>query len=490
MTEFSSNEGQALGQLVLEALESLEDDALLIVDAQGSPRFSNPAALALFGQGGPKDAIWETGESPIAASLAGRSLRDIPFLLRSGDHPQGLPLLTTNVPLRGGGSLLAFRKRPSSVRALQEAEGRLRAILDNIQDRAWLKDKEGRFLDVNQFHCAIRGVPRHEWIGKTDYDVFPKDLADRFRADDAEVMRSRQQCTFEENLVDIDGQERWLETIKTPVFGEQGEVIGTTGTARDITLRKEAERILRQSNEQLEQRVAERTRELAKAHENLMRKERLAVLGQLAGGVAHQIRNPLAAIMNTVSLLGHHLARDSHPDVHEALSIIREEIRHADVIIAGLLDFARIRAPHRNPTALTDLVERTLLAEEIPNSIEVHRRFDDRPVIPIDTDLIQSALSNLIRNAVEAMPKGGVLELGVSSTAEHATISVRDTGPGIPPDRRPLLFEPLHSTKPTGLGLGLLTARTFVEAHGGRLHSVEVPEGAYFELHLPVRVES
>lgn len=375
--------------------------------------------------------------------------------------------------------MLELRARPSPEKALQEAEGRLRAILDNIQDRAWLKDKEGRFLDVNRFISATRGVPREKWIGLTDYDLYPRDLAERFRADDAVVMNSRQQRTVEEKVVDIDGAERWLETIKNPVFGENGEVIGTTGTARDITQRKEAERLLRESNEELERRVAE-------AQESLMRKERLAVLGQLAGGVAHQIRNPLGAIVNSVALLEHMLDRD-RPEVTRALSMIREEVRHADVIIAGLLDFARVRAPNRSLASLADLVERALIGQSIPDEIEIRRRFEPVSTVLVDADLIQSALSNLIRNAVEAMPKGGVLELCVRASADEAVIAVRDTGPGISPDRRPLLFEPLHSTKPTGIGLGLLTARTFVEAHGGRLGLVDIPQGACFEMRFPLK---
>ena len=179
-----------------------------------------------------------------------------------------------------------------------EGERQRQAILDNIPDIAWLKDREGRFLAVNQPFATMAGKACPEdVVGLTDYDVWSADLAARYRTNDEEIMRSGETLRVEEPFVDAHGREGWVETLKTRIVGDAGEVLGTTGIARDITERKRAEAVMRQTYDEIERRVAERTAELARAQEELVRKERLAVLGQLAGGVAHQIRNPLAAIM-------------------------------------------------------------------------------------------------------------------------------------------------------------------------------------------------
>jgi signal transduction histidine kinase len=221
---------------------------------------------------------------------------------------------------------------------------------------------------------------------------------------------------------------------------------------------------------------------------SLVRKERLAVLGQLAGGVAHQIRNPLAAIMNATYVLKRHLAPGQHPHVDDAIRIIHDEVRHANVIITGLLDYARVRAPDRQPTSLPDLLGRVLAVEAIPEGIEVECAIGELPIVDVDVDQIHGAIFNLVRNAVEAMPNGGKLAIAMNVEGDAILISIMDTGPGISVQVRDHLFEPLRSGKPMGIGLGLVTARTFVEAHGGRIDSREVPKGACFEIRLPLAV--
>lgn len=130
--------------------------------------------------------------------------------------------------------------------AMQEKESQQRALLNNIPDMAWLKDIQSRFIAVNEPFARSCGCAPEGLIGKTDWDVWPKDLAERYRADDIEVMVSRKGKTVEEPLVDADGKIQWTETIKTPIFNEHEEVIGTTGIARVITERKIAEKELRQ----------------------------------------------------------------------------------------------------------------------------------------------------------------------------------------------------------------------------------------------------
>ena len=131
--------------------------------------------------------------------------------------------------------------------ALEEERRQKEAILNNIPDMAWLKDKEGRYLLVNEPFAGAAGVSLQEMVGKNDLDIWPLDLAEKYRADDLEVMRTGNRKCFEELLTDSEQRTIWIETIKTPILDDKQEVIGTTGIARDITPRRQMEEILRES---------------------------------------------------------------------------------------------------------------------------------------------------------------------------------------------------------------------------------------------------
>jgi PAS domain S-box-containing protein len=135
-------------------------------------------------------------------------------------------------------------------RRLQRTLIRQNAILDNIPDMAWLKDKEGKFLAVNGPFARARGIAREELLGKTDFDFWPKELAERYRDDDEQVMKTGKRKSIEETLVHTEGRDVWIETVKSPIYDENGEVMGTTGISRDITERK-------QMAEELKRRLGE-----------------------------------------------------------------------------------------------------------------------------------------------------------------------------------------------------------------------------------------
>jgi signal transduction histidine kinase len=229
-----------------------------------------------------------------------------------------------------------------------------------------------------------------------------------------------------------------------------------------------------------------RTAELAAAQAELVRSERSALLGQLAGGLAHQIRNPLAAIMNATFILARHLPPGTHTNVDGSIEIVRDEIRHANRIITALLDFARVRALSRQPTCIEELVEDVLATPSISETIRVERSLMQRTVLDVDVDQLREAVLNIVRNALEAMPDGGTLGVRIDLGDRELALSITDTGVGIASEVRAHLFEPLRSTKPLGVGLGLVKARTIVEAHGGRVVHVPVPVGARFEIRLPM----
>jgi diguanylate cyclase (GGDEF)-like protein/PAS domain S-box-containing protein len=154
---------------------------------------------------------------------------------------------------------------------LLKSELQQKAILNNIPDIAWLKDKESKYVAVNEAFAGACGLKPEEVVGKTDLDIWPRDLAQKYRADDREVMESGKRKLIEELLSDKTNKVSWIETIKTPIYNDKGEIMGTTGIARDITERKQLEERLRHARAELEIRVKVRTAELTKANEDLQK---------------------------------------------------------------------------------------------------------------------------------------------------------------------------------------------------------------------------
>jgi PAS domain S-box-containing protein len=361
-------------------------------------------------------------------------------------------------------------------------------VIDRIAGPVFVKDRASRFVVLNRALCDMAGFPRAEMLGKTDHDFFPKSEADYFRQKDLEVLESGAEVVIEqEPITDASGHKHVLATTKVPLFGRAGDVTHVVGVIHDITRLKAAEEALRVANEQLELRVRERTAALEVAQDELVRKERLAVLGQLAGGLAHQIRNPLGAIANATSILDAALKGISVPhDARRALGVISEETWSANRIITDLLDFARVRPAQPVRADVRELLAQVIAAERIPSAIELRSEAHDLPDVAIDVHQVRDALENLVRNAVEAMPTGGVLTVDARRDGSSVVVRIADTGSGIPDAIRSRLFEPLVTSKPYGMGLGLPTAKALIENQHGALAVVPVARGACFEVRLPI----
>jgi PAS domain S-box-containing protein len=364
----------------------------------------------------------------------------------------------------------------------------LAAIIDHVAHPIFVKDRTHQFVLVNRALSQMVGVPEAALLGKTDHDFFPREQADFFLLKDQEVLDQGHEVFIEqEPLTDMQGGRHILTTTKMPLRDSSGTVTHVVGIIHDITRLKEAEEALRLSNEQLDRRVQERTVELAAAQAELVRKERLAVLGQLAGGLAHQIRNPLGAIVNAASLLQRTVGEGTSPQAREALRMLHEEAWRANRIITDLIDYARVRPPARSRVDVRELLEQSVRAQQLPQNIEIRWDLPDPLLhIAIDSEQVLGALGNLIRNAAEAMPGGGTLTLGARRTGEQLCISVHDTGPGLRDEVKERLFQPLVTSKALGLGLGLPTARALVENQGGTLSCLRSDgRGTLFEVLLP-----
>ncbi|MBI4387335.1 MAG: HAMP domain-containing protein [Elusimicrobia bacterium] len=242
----------------------------------------------------------------------------------------------------------------------------------------------------------------------------------------------------------------------------------------------------------LERRVDARTRELKAAQDELIKKERLAAIGQMASVVGHEIRNPLAVINNSTYFIKTKLAADSagiDPKITKHISIIESEIKQANGIINEILTFSRERPLKPVVLAVNNFLEEILAIHPFPSHIQVVREFDPRnPVLHIDPDEMRQAVRNLIGNAVEVMPQGGALKIMTEVLeGRWARISVKDSGPGIPADVLERIFAPFFTTKARGTGLGLAVVRKVVDRHQGKVDvETEIGKGSTFKIYLPL----
>jgi signal transduction histidine kinase len=247
--------------------------------------------------------------------------------------------------------------------------------------------------------------------------------------------------------------------------------------------REYAMSLVRMRTGELEQSLTE----LADAHEQLVRSERLAAIGQLASTIGHELRNPLAVLSNSMFLLRSDFGPAPSEQAQRHLSTAEREISAATVIVSDLLEYARQREPVRADVDLAELVDEVLHVVPAPGDVQVARELPESGVVAnVDRDMLRQVLLNLVGNAYQAMPEGGTLTIGLTAAGGAIQIRVRDTGTGISDDVRTRLFEPFFTTKPRGVGLGLAVAKRVGEAHGGAITVDSAPElGAEFSITLP-----
>lgn len=245
----------------------------------------------------------------------------------------------------------------------------------------------------------------------------------------------------------------------------------------------------------LEKRVDARTRELKAAQDELIKKERLAAIGQMASVVGHEIRNPLAVINNSIYFIKTKLGQAAEPDpkIAKHIKIIESEIQQANGIINEILTYSRQRELKPERVLLNSWLEEMLSVYPFPPHITLDKILDPaNPPVDIDVVEMQQAVRNLIGNGIEVMPAGGTVRIRTQLTEPGVVcIEVGDTGPGIPPDVLDKIFAPFFTTKARGTGLGLAVVRKVIDRHNGKV-DVEsvVGKGTTFRLYLPVATKA
>ena len=244
----------------------------------------------------------------------------------------------------------------------------------------------------------------------------------------------------------------------------------------------------------LAEELAETNRQLKLAEAEARRSERLAALGQMSAGLAHEIRNPLGVIKGSAETLNKRLA-SSDPVAVELAGYISSEVNRLNSIVTRFLDFARPHEIEKHPAEIVPLIERALKAahDRWPEAkVEVDRKFAEGiGPIAVDAERCEQVFTNLVMNAYEAMsPEGGTLHVSIESGPTHGLqgvqVMIEDSGPGVPAELREQIFNPFFTTKKTGVGLGLSIVSKIVDDHGGWIRVESEPgHGARFRIFLP-----
>ena len=347
---------------------------------------------------------------------------------------------------------------------LAESENQLRLMADSLPALISYVDSEHRYRFNNKAYEEWFGQPRSEILGRHVREVLGEPTYQRIRRH-VEATLSGETRSYEDELPYRSGGTRYVRATYVPDFGEHGQVKGMFALVSDITEHKRME-------------------------ERLLKTERLAGIGETAAMVGHDLRNPLQGIGAAAYALRERLGSRIDEKTRELIRLIETGVEYSDRIIQDLLDYSGEIQLQLQVTTPRSIARDALQQIKMPDNVRVSDLTTDEPKLEVDPAKMQRVFTNIIENAIHAMPTGG--EITVSSKKSNSAVEFRftDTGPGIPEEMMQELWRPLVTTKAKGMGLGLAICRRIVEAHDGSI-SVEttVGHGTTFMLTLPIKPE-
>ncbi len=375
--------------------------------------------------------------------------------------------------------------------ALRESEERFRKIFESANDSLIYLDRSGRILDVNEKAVKVFGGSKEELLGKHFTKVGILSLRDmpKLLSNFARILRGKE-AYVSLRITNKKGQEIYLE-CSSSIMKIDDKFVGILVIARNITERKQMEKKLEEYSQHLEEMVEKRTRQLKEAQEQLIKSERLAAIGQVAAMVGHDLRNPLTGISGATYYLKTKLGPEMNEKLKEMLELIEKDVEHANEIIKDLMEYSKEIKLELTETTPRTIVKETLFLIEIPDNVQVLDSTQNEPKVKIDLEKVIRVFSNLIKNAVDAMPNGGKLTITSKESDGNVEITFADTGTGMTKEVMGKIWTPFFTTKARGMGLGLPICKRIVEAHGGNI-SVEstVGKGTTFTVILPIEPKS
>jgi PAS domain S-box-containing protein len=372
----------------------------------------------------------------------------------------GLPILI--------GMGVDITERKGMENALRETRDYLESLLNYANAPIIVWDPGFKITRFNRAFEHLTGYEAEEVLGKHLSLLFPQQSREESLTEIQHTSAGEHWEVVEIPILRKDGDVRTVLWNSANIYGEDEKTLmATIAQGMDITERKKLE-------------------------EKLKRSERMAAIGETAAMVGHDLRNPLQAIVGFIGLAEEQLKAVRSPPakkqkIIEPLKAINQQALYMNKIVLDLQDYARPLEPELKETHLLDLVNEVLSSMQIPPAVKTSLLIPDNfPKIPIDVTLIMRALTNLFRNAVEAMPEGGKLTIKAYQARGEVSIEIMDTGTGIPKENIPRLFTPLFTTKAKGQGFGLPVCKQIIEAHGGSIKvKSQLGKGSTFTLKIP-----
>lgn len=377
-----------------------------------------------------------------------------------------LGLLASRINAMSGSMQLFMSQLRESAEELRSTKQYLESFVNHTSDAIHVADLQGRVTQVNHAFEAMYGWRADEIIGLPLCNV-PAEFKKEYREVFETVLQGGSAADLETVRNTKDGRRIDVSLTVSSIRDEAGAIVAVATISRNITARKQTEEVLRRS-------------------------EKLSVVGQLAAGVAHEIRNPLTTLRGFVQLLQ---KQGNLPAPH--LEIMLSELDRINYIVGELLVFAKPQADRFRLAPIPDIVRDLVLlldSQARMSGIDIVTRFDPAlPEILCETNQLKQVLLNVIKNGMEAMHEGGTIEVEAESLPAERSVVLRitDHGHGIPEDNIPRLGEPFFSTKPSGNGLGLMVSQQIIANHKGTMRfASKLGEGTCVEIRLPVGGDS
>jgi two-component system sporulation sensor kinase A len=348
-------------------------------------------------------------------------------------------------------------------RILSKNEQKYRLLAENSSDVINLHLKDGRYIYTSPSIKQILGYEVDELIGNSPYDyIHPEDVA-VVKKGHSHALANKDTKLTTYRARKKDGQYIWVESSIRSVVDEQtGEITGLISVSRDIGKRLETDNLLRKS-------------------------DKLAVVGQLAAAVAHEIRNPLTSVKGFMQLFSY--SKECNEDF---MKIVLDELDRVEAIISEFLTMARPHQDKKEPIKVDELMSKVIQLIQ-SQAILVNKKIQyrggglDIPIVNGDTNSLKQVFYNIIQNALDAIDENGTVIVSISSRESSVCIHIIDDGCGIPEERLNKLGEPFYSTKEKGTGLGLMTSFKIIQNHQGKIDiDSAVGKGTIVSISLPL----
>ncbi len=485
------------------AISTSAMDAIVLCDAKDNVLYWNPAAEKTFGFSAdqaigkkladlvipPKEHRKHTEYlSQLDTSLTSKRLFGLTALRKDGtSFPIDLSRVTVKV--NDQNCSLSIIRDITEWKAMEEALRQERDLLDSVA-----ASTDACIAIINRDYRIVWGNQRARQVGlckdidnKHCYSVFTTGSEVCQGCGVKKVLENGASLDRHDYHGQVGGQDYWLELIATPMRDKDGNVVAALEVAIDITVRKRLQNKLGEYSLKLEELVQKRTEQLKKTQAELVKSERLAAIGELAGMIGHDLRNPLSGIKNSAYFMKKKGADLSPNQAREMLEIIDKCVDYSNRIINDLLDYSKELHLTLEETSPRKLLNDSLAMIDIPDRIKVENKLSDTPVIKADPDKAKRVVINLVKNAVDAMPEGGKITVDGKEAKGCLEISFADTGIGISDDVMPRLFSPLFTTKDKGMGFGLAICKRIIEAHGGTITvKTAKGQGTTFAVTFPI----